>query len=247
MPINLFSSVRTTKFRHLQGHIPPKQFHITNITGLCKTVPGKCDGFKANERFCAFIVGISGNQLAIVDLQTKEKRQSGGVMPSLVCGNNKITDFAFDPFNFQRVAVGCDNGCIRIWDIPLTGLKESLEEPDITLTGHMDRISIIQFHPSASDVLATAAFDFTIKIWDIKNVEEKITISGHEVPIFGMAWSPDGRLLAAFCKDSLIRVYNPRSDDKKPVKETNGPAGARGGRICWANDGTQLIVSGFSK
>lgn len=37
------------------------------------------------------------------------------------------------------------------------------------------------------------------------------------IQIFGMAWSPDGKLLATVCKDGKVRIYDPRKS-AEPVQ-----------------------------
>lgn len=37
----------------------------------------------------------------------------------------------------------------------------------------------MRFHPLAKDVLASASFDMTCKIWDLETGEAKITLEGH--------------------------------------------------------------------
>lgn len=37
------------------------------------------------------------------------------------------------------------------------------------------------------------------------------------VQVFGMAWSPDGKLLATVCKDGKVRIYDPRKSNE-PVQ-----------------------------
>ena len=49
-----------------------------------------------------------------------------------------------------------------------------------SMSGHYDKVNLVQFHPMAENILVTAAFDFTIKIWDLSSDgEEKITLEGH--------------------------------------------------------------------
>lgn len=37
----------------------------------------------------------------------------------------------------------------------------------------------MRYHPTASGVLASAALDLTVKIWDINSAKALITLSGH--------------------------------------------------------------------
>lgn len=189
-------------------------------------------------------IGPTGNQLAIIDL-SEGKRLSGGFIPHLICGHN-IGDFDFDPFDDYRVAIGCDNGTIQIWQIPENGLNDSLSNYKTKLVSHNDRLTIVKFHPTSANVLASFAQDLNLIIWDLECQEPQIEISQHPEVLFGLAWSPDGNYLATLCKDQKLRIFEPRFS---PEIKQEGPAcqGSRGGRVCWAQDGKLLVVSGFSR
>ena len=141
---------------------------------------------------------------------------------------------------------------IRLWEIPETGLTEPTNEPSFTVEAHADKIYLIKFHPLTLDVLASASYDMTVKIWDLeplasgKSVKAKITLTGHTDQIFSLAWSPCGQYLASACKDGKLRIYKPRSSDI-PIREGKGPVGTRGARVVWALDGRYLVVMGFDK
>lgn len=90
----------------------------------------------------------------------------------------------------------------------------------------------------ASSLLATAACDGTVLIWDLEKKAVKISLDPLPEPVsdvcvclcvrrrvcvccdkkslhrtwqlFAMAWSHDGTLLATVCRDQRIRIYNPR-------------------------------------
>ena len=46
--------------------------------------------------------------------------------------------------------------------------------------GHQEKIYFIKYHPLASDVLASASYDMTIRIWDLTSGEERIKLDGHK-------------------------------------------------------------------
>lgn len=60
-----------------------------------------------------------------------------------------------------------------------------------------------------------------------------------------MAWSPDGNQLAAFGRDHLLSIFEPRSS-LSVVSQLKGPDGSRGARIIWLEDSV-VAVSGFNK
>lgn len=64
--------------------------------------------------------------------------------------------------------------------------------------------------------------------------------------MFSFAWSPCGKYCATSCKDSKLRVYEPRKQTQ-PIREGKGPVGSRGARVVWALDGHYIVVTGFDK
>ncbi|XP_046424248.1 coronin-7 isoform X1 [Neodiprion virginianus] len=241
---------RVSKFRHLKGTPGHKSTHIENIRNISRQISGECDGFHANPDRVAVPLSGPGGKIAVLELK-KTGRLADGVMPALVHGAT-VMDFQWDPFNNQQLAVACDDGMIRLWEIPPTGLEEPTNEPRSTIEAHADKIYLIKFHPLASNVLASASYDMTVKIWDLTPLQSgesavaKITLTGHTDQIFSLAWSPCGQYLASACKDGKLRVYKPRDGDT-PIREGKGPVGTRGARVVWALDGRFLVVMGFDK
>lgn len=74
----------------------------------------------------------------------------------------------------------CDDGIVRLWTIPAGGLSEPSNEPTASLECHADKIYCIKFHPLAQSILATAAYDMTVKIWDLDHLTLCYTLTGHE-------------------------------------------------------------------
>ncbi|XP_068984370.1 coronin-7 isoform X1 [Bombus flavifrons] len=241
---------RVSKFRHLKGTPGHKSTHIENIRNISRQISGECDGFHANPDRVAVPLSGPGGKIAVLELK-KTGRLPDGVMPALVHGAT-VMDFQWNPFDNQRLAVACDDGMIRLWEIPESGLAEPTNEPKHTIKAHTDKIYLIKFHPLASDILASASYDMTVKIWDLtllsscETAVAKITLMGHTDQIFSLAWSPCGQYLASTCKDGKLRVYKPRSSDV-PVKTGKGPVGTRGARVVWALKGQFLVVLGFDK
>lgn len=198
----------------------------------------------ANQVRAAVPLSGPGGKIAIFELN-RPGRLPDGVIPSLVNASN-IMDFQWDPFDTSRLAVACDDGVVKIWKIEEGGLKEPTNVPEKELTAHLDKIYFIRFHPLAQDVLLTASYDMTIKLWDLGTLKEKLSMKGHTDQIFDFAWSPCGVFGATVCKDGKIRIFNPRKSEN-PIREGIGPAGTRGARITWAIEGQYLVVTGFDK
>ncbi|KAG8189255.1 hypothetical protein JTE90_013783 [Oedothorax gibbosus] len=237
--------MRVSKFRHLNGNIFPKECHITDLPTLTRTIPGESNCFGANEKRVALPVGAAGNFLAILELSNSGRAAAAADMPGLLT-TASVMDFAWDPFDSSRIAVVCDTGDVQLWLIPEGGLQQKLEEPSVSFKAHSEKATIIKFHPTAKDIIATASSDLTIRIWDVSMQEEKFCLRGFNDQVLNFAWSPCGKYIATVSKDQKIRIYDPRSSPN-PLKEGPGPQGTRGARIVWVLNSTCLAVTGFSK
>ncbi|XP_059061678.1 coronin-7-like [Achroia grisella] len=246
---------KVSKFRHLKGTPGHKSTHIENIKNISRQISGECNGFYANGVRCAVPLGGGGGRVGVVELPAGASPRAAAPpappaarQPAALLHPAPLQDWAWDPFTDTRLLVACDDGLVREWIIPDHGLQESTNEPARTFSAHPDKIYLIRFHPTASDLLTTAAHDLTVKIWDLSEQEPKpaITLTGHTDQIFAIDWSQSGEYLATVCKDGLIRVFEPRASTEA-IRSGKGPAGGRGARIVWALGDTHLVVTGFDK
>ncbi|HEU5470904.1 MAG TPA: AAA family ATPase [Actinophytocola sp.] len=77
----------------------------------------------------------------------------------------------------------------------------------VVLNGHIRELEDVAWSPDGLRV-ATAAFDRTIKIWDVRTGQVELTLSGHNDRVWGVAWSPDGNLLASGSRDRTACVWD---------------------------------------
>lgn len=151
------------------------------------------------------------------------------------------------PRLISRLAVACDDGYVRIWKIPEGGLVQQVNEPHMMFAAHADKITIVKFHPLAKDVILTAAFDRTVKIWDLNQTDRpKIELEGHTDQLYSMRFSQCGRFLATVCRDGKIRIFDPRKS-VTAVLEGGEIIPKKGARVVWAMEGQYLVVTGFSR
>lgn len=78
------------------------------------------------------------------------------------------------------------------------------------LSGHVAEIMNTAYSPDGK-LLATASFDFTIKIWDAKTMKEIKTLTEPTDVVMYVAFSSDGEHLVAACGDNLVRVWDTKT------------------------------------
>ncbi len=97
-----------------------------------------------------------------------------------------IHDVAYSP-DGSLLAVGCDDGNLRLWDVAQGEVLNIWEaHPD-------SQVVSVVFSPDGSR-LASSGWDGMVRLWDVEAGEEIFTL---EVATESLAFSPDGALLAA--------------------------------------------------
>uniref|UniRef100_A0A3B3DG67 Coronin n=1 Tax=Oryzias melastigma TaxID=30732 RepID=A0A3B3DG67_ORYME len=102
----------------------------------------------------------------------------------------------------------CSEDCtVKIWDIPAFGLQQNLTKARKTLVGHSRRVAIIEWHPTAQNLLLSSAYDYKVLLWDISQAGAVIL---HPALLLSVSFNSDGSRLAVTSKDRRVRVVDPR-------------------------------------
>ncbi|CAB4065105.1 CORO7 [Lepeophtheirus salmonis] len=166
----------------------------------------------ARELFCLY--QDLEEKLAVFEI-SKSGRIPDGVLPVLINKSN-VMDFMWDPFDDNHLVAACDDGYLRHWKIPDSGLKQPINEPDLCFQTHNDKVQIVKFHPLAKDIVLTACFNRSVRVWDLNDMSEpKFELKGHEDQLFSAEWSPCGKFVATlsgFRLQVLIPYYDEDSN-----------------------------------
>jgi WD40 repeat protein len=138
---------------------------------------------------------------------------------------------ALHPDSTMLATVGGKNdNTVRVWD-PTSG--DLVAE----LTGERGGRAVA-FSPDGS-LLASGGDDGSVRVWDPTTEAVTVEFTGHASGVWGLAFSPDGELLAsAGGPDDAVRVWDPASGT--PV---GGPLTGHGGwvdAVAFSPDGTLL-------
>ncbi len=141
----------------------------------------------------AELLAAGSDHFAIWDLGT---RQHIGTMelPSWV------TAIAYHPTR-RMIATGHDDGSIRLWT-DLTGEADPVE-----LSHHEQPVSALAFNADGS-LLASAAEDRAIAVWDVGAGTVRHTLTGHTDRIPALAWQPGTNLLVSAGWDTTVRLWD---------------------------------------
>jgi coronin-1B/1C/6 len=235
--------VRASKYRHVYGQEVKKE---QSYTELRTNISAWDSNFVAcSNEFFAIPWAGGGGSLAVISYSDIGRKSAE--TPVLSGHSGQILDFAFNPFNDYIIASGSADCTVKIWGIPEGGLTKTITEPLLTLEDHTKKVGNVLFHPTASNVLFTAAMDHKINLWDIETGKIQRAVNN----VFGdaiqsMVFNKDGSQLAVTSKDKKFRLMDPRLDNPV-IAEAEGHQGTKGSRACWLTSIDKILTVGFTK
>ena len=112
----------------------------------------------------------------------------------------------------KRLAGGCDDGIVRLWDVSAGKLTPAAE-----LKGHTDWLLCLAFSPDGQR-LASGGYDGSVRVWDVASgkalavparAPAPANAPAAELPaVTALAFSPDGKALAVGCGNAQLLLFS---------------------------------------
>uniref|UniRef100_A0A8C6U2G7 Coronin n=1 Tax=Neogobius melanostomus TaxID=47308 RepID=A0A8C6U2G7_9GOBI len=168
-----------------------------------------------NPAFIAVVTECAGGGAFLV-LPIHHVNGPGGPQHPRVCGHRaRVLDVKWNPFDDQSVA-SCSEDCtVKVWHIPACGLQQDLTRATKTLMGHSRRVAVIEWHPTAQNLLLSSAYDYkpgALLRFPVRVVMAPLlSVCPSEALLLSVSFSRDGSSVAVTSKDRRIRVLDPRT------------------------------------
>jgi WD40 repeat protein len=171
-----------------------------------------------------------------------------GKLLAAACGRQGV--ILFDTANLNRhlfmeadcvfgVAISHDNrfvaipgrhgGAVTLWNL--------LRNREVAVLKHPDRADMVGFSTDGRTLVT--ANGKAVRIWNLAGAEEKLVLHGHHGPVWGAAFSPDGKLLATRGDDRQVRIWDTATGRQhKPLTGFHG----FGSTVAFSADGGLLAA-----
>ncbi|XP_008571255.1 PREDICTED: coronin-2A, partial [Galeopterus variegatus] len=167
-----------------------------------------------------------------------------------VCGHKgNVLDVKWNPFDDFEIASCSEDATIKIWSIPKQLLARNLTACRKELLGHARRVGLVEWHPTAANILFSAGYDYKVMVWNLDTQEPVIIspvriINCHQDVILSMSFNTNGSLLATSCKDRKIRILDPRAGT---VLQEANYKGHRANKVLFLGNLKKLLSTGTSR
>jgi coronin-1B/1C/6 len=179
---------------------------------------------------------------------------------SIVEGHTgSVLDFDWNPFDCSMFASASEDCSIKLWSIPddweptdhtgraKQGNNLTVTESLVDLLAHKKKVTLLRFHPTAGNVLASTSADYSVKVWDVESGQ---AISSNEDfgdnLISDVIWDSKGEILATSCKDKNVRFIDPRSG-VTASKITRAHEGLKSVKLAYLGETGKILTTGTSR
>lgn len=118
--------------------------------------------------------------------------------------------------------------------------QERLAVIFVRQVNHTTRAYSVAFSRNGQ-ILASASWDGTIKLWDTSSKRELRTLAGHGAGVYRGAFSPDGKQLASASRDGTVKLWDVATGLNTRTFQAESLAVKS---VAWSPDGRLLATSG---
>ena len=147
----------------------------------------------------------------------------------------------------KLLAVGYGGGGLVVWDVATGELTHPLATSSAPggrrqpFLGHANcEVTALAFAPNG-ELLASGCDDETVRLWDTATGQERLRLEGHEHGVRSLAFSPDGKVLAA-TSESEVKLWDTSTAEQLQTLEGHALAA---NSVAFSPDG-KLLASGSS-
>ncbi|VDM41025.1 unnamed protein product [Toxocara canis] len=239
----------TSKYRHVETVPGGQHGTFTNVRSVNTRMPTESNAFCVSSKYAAIPLSGYAGIVSIVRVRLSEVcKLPDGVIDG-VQNHTLLTDLIWNPFDESRLACGLDSGTVNVWTIEDTDRPLSQLEPSAVYKTKMP-LEICRYNPCALDVMAVAAQDHWLSVWNLESNKCEWSTNPHgRDSSLAIAWSSDGRKLASVGRDLTLSVYEPQCGDsenalinRKQVLES-----PRAARILFACRDTLIVLVHFTR
>jgi len=247
--------IRQSKYRHVYCDAPKQTMCYTGFR--VATATGEQQYIKASTKYWSVAMFGGGGPL-VVGRHDRPGRFEDGASPILKGHSGTVLDTDWSPFDDSMLATASEDSTIKLWSIPdeweptnekgLGKKAEDFSDSLMELDGHRKKVTLIKFHPTASNTMLSTSADYTVKTWDI---ESGTAISSLECTNLAqdIVWDVRGDNYATSNKDKSVRVVDGRTGKESSKMEVVHD-GSKSTKIQWLdNEGSsgKILTTGASK
>lgn len=199
---------------------------------------------------------FGGGGPLVVGRHDRPGRFNDGESPILTGHSGTVLDTEWSPFDDSMLATASEDSTIKLWSIPddweptdekgIGKKGENFSDSLMELDGHRKKVTLIRFHPTASNCLLSTSADHTVKVWDIEAAEAISTIETSNLTQ-DIVWDLRGDQYATSNKDKSVKIIDGRNGEES-AKIDVAHEGSKSTKIQWlSRGGKHLLTTGASK
>jgi coronin-1B/1C/6 len=247
--------IRQSKYRHVYCDAPKQQMCYTGFR--VATATGEQQYIKASTKYWS-VAMFGGGGPMVIGRHDRPGRFEDGASPILKGHSGTVLDTEWSPFDDSMLATASEDSTIKLWSIPddweptdesgMGKKGDDFSDSLMDLDGHRKKVTLIRFHPTASNTMLSTSADYTVKTWDIEAGEAISTLECSNLTQ-DIVWDVRGNNYATSNKDKSVRIIDARNGTELS-KIDMAHEGSKSTKIQWLdNDGAagKILTTGASR